>query len=60
LVCGAQLAFPVTAGNDDTLIEVLGELGRFLGGEKATLLWSVRSMPALSAVASTMLACRPC
>jgi hypothetical protein len=23
----------------DTLIEVLGELRRFLGGEKATLLW---------------------
>jgi len=38
---GAQLAFHVTAGNDDTdtLIEVLGELRRFLGGEKATLLW---------------------
>jgi transposase len=30
-----------TAGNYDTetLIEVLGELRRFLGGEKATLLW---------------------
>ncbi len=38
---GAQLAFHITAGNDDTdtLIEVLGELRRFLGGEKATLLW---------------------
>jgi transposase len=38
---GAQLAFHVTAGNydTDTLIEVLGELRRFLGGEKATLLW---------------------
>jgi hypothetical protein len=38
---GAQLAFHVTAGNYDTerLIEVLGELRRFLGGEKATLLW---------------------
>jgi transposase len=38
---GAQLAFPITAGNydTDTLIEVLGELRRFLGGEKATLLW---------------------
>ena len=38
---GAQLAFHVTAGNYDTdiLIEVLSELRRFLGGEKATLLW---------------------
>ena len=38
---GAQLAFHVTAGdyNTDTLIQVLGELRRFLGGEKATLLW---------------------
>jgi DDE superfamily endonuclease len=38
---GAQLCFHVTAGNyhTETLIEVLGELRRFLGGEKATLLW---------------------
>jgi DDE superfamily endonuclease len=38
---GAQLCFHVTAGNYDTerLIEVLGGLRRFLGGEKATLLW---------------------
>jgi hypothetical protein len=38
---GAQLAFHITAGDYDTgrLIEVLGELRRFLGGEKATLLW---------------------
>jgi hypothetical protein len=38
---GAQLCFHVQAGNYDTdsLIEVLGELRRFLGGEKATLLW---------------------
>jgi hypothetical protein len=38
---GAQLAFHVTPGNYDTerLIEVLGELRRLLGGEKATLLW---------------------
>jgi transposase len=38
---GAQLCFHVTAGNYDTatLIQVLGELRRFLGGEKATLLW---------------------
>jgi len=38
---GAQLAFHLTPGNYDTdrLIEVLGELRRFLGGEKATLLW---------------------
>jgi hypothetical protein len=38
---GAQLAFHVRAGNYDTdsLIQVLGELRRFLGGEKATLLW---------------------
>jgi hypothetical protein len=35
---GAQLAFHFTAGSydTDTLIEVLGELRRFLGGEKAT------------------------
>jgi transposase len=38
---GAQLCFQVRAGNYDTdsLIEVLGELRKFLGGEKATLLW---------------------
>jgi hypothetical protein len=38
---GAQLCFHVRAGNYDTdsLIEVLGELRKFLGGEKATLLW---------------------
>jgi DDE superfamily endonuclease len=38
---GAQLAFHSTAGNYDTdrLIGVLAELRRFLGGEKATLLW---------------------
>jgi transposase len=38
---GAQLAFHVTTGTYDTdsLIEVLGELHKFLGGEKATLLW---------------------
>ena len=38
---GAQLAFHLTAGNYDTerLIEVLQELRKFLGGEKATLLW---------------------
>jgi hypothetical protein len=38
---GAQLAFHVRAGNFDTdrLIEVLGELRRFLAGEKATLVW---------------------
>jgi transposase len=38
---GAQLAFHVTPGNYDTerLIEVLVELRKFLGGEKATLLW---------------------
>jgi transposase len=38
---GAQLAFHITPGNydTDTLIEVLSELRRFLGGEKATLLW---------------------
>jgi len=51
---GAQLCFHVTAGNydTDTLIQVLGELRRFLGGEKATLLWDglpahrSRAMPA--------------
>ena len=38
---GAPLAFHVTAGYYDTerLSEVLGELRKFLGGEKATLLW---------------------
>jgi hypothetical protein len=38
---GAQLAFHITPGNYDTdrLIEVLSQLRRFLGGEKATLLW---------------------
>jgi transposase len=38
---GAQLAFHITPGNYDTdrLIEVLGQLRKFLGGEKATLLW---------------------
>jgi hypothetical protein len=38
---GAQLAFHIRAGNYDTdsLIEVLGELRRLPGGEKATLLW---------------------
>jgi transposase len=38
---GAQLCFHVQAGNydTDTLIGVLDELRRFLGGEKATLLW---------------------
>jgi hypothetical protein len=38
---GAQLTFHITAGNydTDTLIQVLGELRKFLGGEKATLLW---------------------
>jgi transposase len=38
---GAQLAFHVRAGNydTDTLIKVLDQLRRFLGGEKATLLW---------------------
>jgi DDE superfamily endonuclease len=38
---GAQLAFHVTPGNYDTarLIEVLAQLRKFLGGEKATLLW---------------------
>jgi transposase len=38
---GAQLAFHVRAGSydSDSLIEVLKDLRRFLGGEKATLLW---------------------
>jgi DDE superfamily endonuclease/Winged helix-turn helix len=38
---GASLCFHVQAGNYDTdsLIGVLGELQKFLGGEKATLLW---------------------
>jgi len=39
---GAQLCFHVRAGSYDTdsLIEVLGGLRRFLGGEKAALLWN--------------------
>jgi DDE superfamily endonuclease len=38
---GAQLCFHLHPGNydSDTLIQVLSELRRFLGGEKATLLW---------------------
>jgi transposase len=38
---GAQLAFHHQAGayNTDTLLQALGELRRFLGGQKATLLW---------------------
>jgi DDE superfamily endonuclease len=38
---GAQLCFHVQAGNYNTehLIVVLGELRRFLGWQKATLLW---------------------
>jgi DDE superfamily endonuclease len=38
---GAQLAFHHQPGayNTDTLIGALGQLRRFLGGQKATLLW---------------------
>jgi transposase len=38
---GAQLCFHLQAGNynTDTLIGVLGQLQRFLAGQKATLLW---------------------
>jgi len=38
---GAKLCFHVQPGNYDTdsLIQVLDELRRFLGGQKATLLW---------------------
>jgi hypothetical protein len=38
---GAQLCLHLQPGNydTDTLIQALGELCRFLGGEKATLLW---------------------
>jgi hypothetical protein len=38
---GCQLAFHVQPGsyNTDSLIGVLGELRRFLSGQKATLLW---------------------
>jgi transposase len=38
---GASLAFHIHPGNYDTdaLIGVLGQLRRFLGGQKATLLW---------------------
>jgi len=48
---GAQLCFHVTPGNydTDTLIEVLGGLRRFLGGEKATLLWD--GLPAHRSIA---------
>jgi hypothetical protein len=42
---GAQRAAHLQPGNYDidSLIEVLAELRRFLGGEKATLLWDVRA-----------------
>jgi DDE superfamily endonuclease len=38
---GASLGFHLQTGNHntDSLIQVLAELRRFLGGEKATLLW---------------------
>jgi DDE superfamily endonuclease len=38
---GCQLAFHLQPGNydNDTLIVVLGQLRRFLGGQKATLRW---------------------
>jgi DDE superfamily endonuclease len=38
---GAALAFhhQADADNTDTLVQALGELRRFLGGQKATLLW---------------------
>jgi hypothetical protein len=38
---GAQMAFHVQAGSYDTgsLIGVLKQLRRFLGGQKATLVW---------------------
>ena len=38
---GAALAFhhQADAYNTDTLVQALGELRRFLGGQKATLLW---------------------
>ncbi len=38
---GAQLCFHVQAGGYDTqsLIGVLGRLRRFLGGQKASLVW---------------------
>jgi hypothetical protein len=38
---GASLCFHVQPGNynTDSLIEVIKQLRRFLGGEKATLLW---------------------
>jgi hypothetical protein len=38
---GVQLCFHIQAGNYDTqsLIGVLGEVRRFLGDQKATLLW---------------------
>jgi transposase len=38
---GARLCFDIAPGSydSDTLIEILGKLRVFLGGEKATLLW---------------------
>jgi hypothetical protein len=46
---GCQLAFHVQPGSyhTDSLIGVLGELRRFLGGQKATLLWD--GLPAIPA-----------
>ena len=46
---GAQLAFhhQVGAYDTDTLIGALGQLRRFLGGQKATLLWD--GLPATAA-----------
>jgi hypothetical protein len=48
---GAQLAFHVQAGNYDTdsLIWVLGQLRKFLVGEKATLLWDGTACPPTAA-----------
>jgi hypothetical protein len=55
---GAQLAFHVTPGSYDTdrLIEVLEGLRRFLGGEKATLLWD--GLPSQSQCCDAGLACQ--
>jgi hypothetical protein len=38
-VAGQWLHHQLDASNTDTLIQALGQLGRFLGGQKATLLW---------------------
>jgi hypothetical protein len=56
---GAQVALHLQPGNYDTdsLVQVLGELRRFLGGEEATLLWD--GLPAHRSRAHAGLAAPP-